>query len=255
MEDLLSSIRKAIDNDVAGHSASLSGIAHGTLMRGTLREMRLGAPVGAGQSKEEAANEISELRNRILRNATEVPPMAPISGRQSQPATEVKHPPLAEVRNDFKGILGGATPRAALPAPRLRREPIQDDLDDITYQPAPPRHADPYAAPVQQTGREIYRGQAPQYEAEFEPELANDYHYGQASQPRLMSSQTEAATESAFRHLYQNLFTRHAGDRSIEDMTREMLRGMLQQWLDDNLPPLVERLVREEISRVARNGR
>jgi len=38
-------------------------------------------------------------------------------------------------------------------------------------------------------------------------------------------------------------------------VTQELLRGMLKQWLDDNLPPLVERLVREEISRVARNGR
>ena len=34
-----------------------------------------------------------------------------------------------------------------------------------------------------------------------------------------------------------------------------MLRGMLKQWLDDNLPKLVERLVREEIERVARHGR
>jgi cell pole-organizing protein PopZ len=30
---------------------------------------------------------------------------------------------------------------------------------------------------------------------------------------------------------------------------------MLQQWLDDNLPVIVERLVRAEIERVARSGR
>jgi cell pole-organizing protein PopZ len=29
---------------------------------------------------------------------------------------------------------------------------------------------------------------------------------------------------------------------------------MLKQWLDENLPSLVERLVREEIERVARRG-
>lgn len=44
-------------------------------------------------------------------------------------------------------------------------------------------------------------------------------------------------------------------NRSIEDMTQEMLRPMLQEWLDDNLPTLVERLVREEIERVARGPR
>ena len=30
---------------------------------------------------------------------------------------------------------------------------------------------------------------------------------------------------------------------------------LLQEWLDDNLPTLVERLVREEIERVARGPR
>jgi cell pole-organizing protein PopZ len=43
--------------------------------------------------------------------------------------------------------------------------------------------------------------------------------------------------------------------RSIEEMAEEMLRPMLQDWLEDNLPTLVERLVREEIERVARGPR
>ncbi len=43
--------------------------------------------------------------------------------------------------------------------------------------------------------------------------------------------------------------------RSIEDMAAGMLRPMLQDWLEDNLPTLVERLVREEIERVARGTR
>jgi len=38
-------------------------------------------------------------------------------------------------------------------------------------------------------------------------------------------------------------------------MAAEMLRPMLQEWLEDNLPTLVERLVREEIERVARGSR
>jgi len=48
---------------------------------------------------------------------------------------------------------------------------------------------------------------------------------------------------------------RATGDRGLEDMTRDLLRGMLKTWLDDNLPDLVERLVRDEIERVARRGR
>lgn len=43
--------------------------------------------------------------------------------------------------------------------------------------------------------------------------------------------------------------------RSLDEMAEEMLRPMLQEWLDDNLPTLVERLVREEIERIARGPR
>ena len=40
--------------------------------------------------------------------------------------------------------------------------------------------------------------------------------------------------------------------RTLEDFVREMLRPMLKTWLDDNLPAMVERLVRAEIERVSR---
>ena len=39
---------------------------------------------------------------------------------------------------------------------------------------------------------------------------------------------------------------------ACSSMVRDMLRPMLKQWLDDNLPPIVERMVRDEIQRVAR---
>lgn len=40
--------------------------------------------------------------------------------------------------------------------------------------------------------------------------------------------------------------------KSVEDLMAELLRPMLRSWLDENLPPLVERLVQAEIERVAR---
>ena len=40
--------------------------------------------------------------------------------------------------------------------------------------------------------------------------------------------------------------------RTLEDLVKEMLRPMLKAWLDDNLPGLVERIVRAEIERVSR---
>jgi cell pole-organizing protein PopZ len=36
----------------------------------------------------------------------------------------------------------------------------------------------------------------------------------------------------------------------VEGLVREMLRPALAEWLDKNLPPLVEKLVATEISRI-----
>jgi len=41
-------------------------------------------------------------------------------------------------------------------------------------------------------------------------------------------------------------------ETSLEDLTRDLLRPMLKQWIDDNLPTLVERLVAKEIQRISR---
>jgi hypothetical protein len=44
------------------------------------------------------------------------------------------------------------------------------------------------------------------------------------------------------------------GQRTIEDMVRDMLRPLLKEWLDSNLPHLVERVVQEEVSRLVRDS-
>ena len=67
---------------------------------------------------------------------------------------------------------------------------------------------------------------------------------------RLISNATSAAVDSAFNALAQTVLTQNA--RTLEDLVREMLRPMLKTWLDDNLPGMVERLVRAEIERVSR---
>ena len=66
----------------------------------------------------------------------------------------------------------------------------------------------------------------------------------------LMSSATSQAVDSAFNSLAQTVLVQNA--RTLEDLVREMLRPMLKSWLDDNLPGMVERIVRAEIERVSR---
>jgi uncharacterized protein len=66
----------------------------------------------------------------------------------------------------------------------------------------------------------------------------------------LISNQTIAAVDSAFNTLAHTVIGQNA--RTLEDLVREMLRPMLKSWLDDNLPSMVERIVRAEIERVSR---
>ncbi len=42
-----------------------------------------------------------------------------------------------------------------------------------------------------------------------------------------------------------------SGETSLEGLTRELLRPMLAEWLDENLPGMVEKMVQAEISRIA----
>jgi cell pole-organizing protein PopZ len=69
----------------------------------------------------------------------------------------------------------------------------------------------------------------------------------------LVSPSTDASVASSFQSLATSMFLRDSD--MIARTARDMLRPMLKQWLDDNLPVMVERLVRAEIERVARGGR
>ena len=71
-----------------------------------------------------------------------------------------------------------------------------------------------------------------------------------APQGVLISSGATETVGRAFNMLSQTVLSENA--RTLEDLVQELLKPMLKTWLDDNLPPLVERLVRNEIERVAR---
>jgi cell pole-organizing protein PopZ len=67
---------------------------------------------------------------------------------------------------------------------------------------------------------------------------------------QILSRSTVSAVESAFNSLANTVLSNNA--RTLEDLVKEMLRPMLKSWLDDNLPGLVERIVKKEIERVSR---
>ena len=69
----------------------------------------------------------------------------------------------------------------------------------------------------------------------------------------LLSDQADQAVSAAFDALSTSLALQSS--ELAENVAREILRPLLKTWLDENLPSMVERLVRAEIQRVARGGR
>lgn len=125
---------------------------------------------------------------------------------------------------------------AASPAPKpapLELDPIDFDAIDFDEpEPAPPEPpARPAPPPVRQA--------APRIEPEPEP-------FAEA----LISPATDASVNNAFTLLAHTVMSQNA--RTLEDLVKDMLKPMLKAWLDDNLPVVVERLVRAEIERVSR---
>jgi uncharacterized protein len=100
---------------------------------------------------------------------------------------------------------------------------------------------DSMASPVPRTAPEMGFG-----EGLDKPKPLN----GRDAQSELLSRSASAAVDSAFSTLAQSSLTQQA--RTLEDSVREMLRPLLKAWLDENLPGIVERIVRSEIERVSR---
>ncbi|MGO3930918.1 PopZ family protein [Rhodopseudomonas pseudopalustris] len=118
-------------------------------------------------------------------------------------------------------------PPTPTPLPQAAfQRPIEDDLEFAEA-----------AAPKSRPQEPAYQPPPPSWSAE-EP------------QPPIMSRATVSAVESAFNSLANTVLSNNA--RTLEDLVKEMLRPMLKSWLDDNLPTLVERIVRQEIERVSR---
>ncbi len=147
-------------------------------------------------------------------------------------------------RRVLGGVLGGALgldeararlgePPAA-PRPQARRPSVSGGLSSLP--------------PAADAGDAFLPAAAASQGAETEADA--DAHAGADAAENLLSPRTAAAVSGAFARLRGEL----EAEERLPAMTEEMLRPMLRAWLDENLPAIVERLVREEIERIARNG-
>jgi hypothetical protein len=76
----------------------------------------------------------------------------------------------------------------------------------------------------------------------------------EAGNDRIMSAETALATSTAFEQLAQTLVTGYEGeDKTLEGVVRAMLKPLMKEWLDANLPRIVEEMVQAELRRLSRS--
>ncbi|MCC0807400.1 DUF2497 domain-containing protein [Methylobacterium sp. W2] len=157
----------------------------------------------------------------------------------------VRSPPPQPENDDVLDLAEVAQPRKPQPAPIEEpeidfAESGQIDFDSISFDDDEPEPAPLPPPPV------VRQPEPPRAAPRPEPVEAPR----ESLKQRLVSDITDASVGHAFQLLAGTRVSQNA--RTIEDMVQDMLRPMLQSWLDDNLPGMVERLVRAEIERVAR---
>jgi len=137
----------------------------------------------------------------------------------------------------------------ALPAPPVEPEPTPPVSTPAAASTA--SLAGPALPPAAQASTDATAQAAGEAAAVPDPRLSSpDERLG--ARP-LLSPRSDAMVSSAFNQLATTMLSGSA--RTIDEVVEDLLRPMLRSWLDVNLPPLVERLVREEIERVSRGRR
>jgi cell pole-organizing protein PopZ len=178
------------------------------------------------------------------------PPPAP----PPPPAKPVIMPPAAAMQED-EIVEAPPEPEAIAPEPELLPplEPASDILDLTEQMAEPPPQADAGFRTIDGASDLVFEDAPPPPPPQpmpVEPPVAWSAPARDRGERTLISPATGAAVDSAFNTLAQTVLVQNG--RTLEDLVREMLRPMLKTWLDDNLPGMVERLVRAEIERVSR---
>jgi len=175
------------------------------------------------------------------------------------PATGPAPEPAAMSQDDIDAMLSTFDQPAPTPSPPPKPEPEPEpeaDVLDLTEAMAMPE-PEPPAFRTIASEPDVMFAEPPASEPEPPPPpprraVAAPSPPAALEQP-ILSAATSAAVDAAFHSLAQTVLVQNA--RTLEDLVKEMLRPMLKTWLDDNLPNLVERLVRAEIERVSRGSR
>src|SRR5579871_5068478 len=233
MEEILASIRRIIADDEAKPAAAEKAPAPSPPLAS--------APPAAAAAPAKPEKPAASAPIAPPKAAAPPPPPPP----PSTPA-----PSASNSQDDIDALLNGldeaTTPEEIRPAaPEPEADPdVLDLTDEMALPSPPPQPAFRKVEPPDDLEFTEAAAKAPPREPVFDPPPSP------MDSPPMLSRSTVSAVESAFNSLAHTVLSNNA--RTLEDLVKEMLRPMLKSWLDDNLPGLVERIVKAEIERVSR---
>ena len=238
MEEILASIRRIIADDEAKPSITEKPAASAA----PAKPEKVGAAAPAAK-----APVMNDIPPSAIAAAQAAAPKAP-------PAPAVPAPPAvasaaSNSQDDIDAMLAGldeATSEAEIRPPQPDGE-VFELTDEMALPDAPPSSFHKIDPEDDLEFTESAAVRAAHRQPAFEPP---PFESPAAPPPQILSRSTVSAVESAFNTLANTVLSNNA--RTLEDLVKEMLRPMLKSWLDDNLPGLVERIVKAEIERVSR---
>jgi uncharacterized protein len=166
-----------------------------------------------------------------------------------------QEPTMEEILASIRRIISeddAPAEAAAAPEPEpapVEEAPAEDDVLELTDPIEPP-------APVESMGDiDVYSPEpepepAPPPPPAPEPAPAPAFSRDEVAD-NLVGDHAAGLAASAFGSLSSALLMPKDG-RTLEDVVRELLRPLLKEWLDQNLPRIVEAKVEEEVHRIAR---
>jgi len=247
MEEILASIRRIIADDEAKPP-------------GTEKPASAAAPPPAPAKPDRPAASAASApaaRSPIITDIppSKIPPAPAAAAKPAAPASPptAPAPAASNSQDDIDALLNGldeTTSEEEVRSPQPDGE-VFELTDDMAVETVPPSQAsfqrvepeDDVEFAESAAAKSLQRPPAYDPPPAFEAAVA-------PPQPRILSATTASAVESAFNTLAHTVLSNNA--RTLEDLVKEMLRPMLKSWLDDNLPGLVERIVKAEIERVSR---
>jgi len=243
MEEILASIRRIIADDEAKPSDKPAAAAAPVAVAAPP------APAPKPAMKDIPPSAIPTARASAPKAAAPAPAPAP------KPAPAPVPPPPAPAasnsQDDIDAMLAGleedtAVAEVAPPEPEADVFELTDEMALPEPAPAPPPSTASFSKIDPQDDLEFTEMKAARRQPMPDPSPALEMPLPGP----ILSHSTVSAVESAFNTLAHTVLSNNA--RTLEDLVKEMLRPMLKSWLDDNLPGLVERIVKAEIERVSR---